>query len=317
MPVKISVTIPVYNVAGFLPRCLESVCAAAEKVEGVEVICVDDGSTDGSGAILDEYASRFNSSTSRPCGFKVIHQENGGESRAREAALNASGGDWIASVDADDWVEVDYLKNLLGVAESAKADFIWSDYMTDYGDGRISKVSHECGGGDLDAYILGVLGGAHSGVLWNKLIRRAFVMQNNIHHPDGRIPVCEDLWFTSAVLSCRPRIRFAPGSDYHYCVRKGSAVASPYTHERFVGLVRLQEFLEGLALPEGASEILKKRRKWIKFGVYRNPVVSDGEFYRLYPEVRDMWDYDTPIWHKILFWLAVRGFKPLINRLWK
>ena len=323
---KISVNIPVYNVAKFLPRCLDSVLECVRRLRSVrgegaevEIICVDDGSTDGSGEILDEYARRQSNNQTIPNQtiFKVIHQRNGGENRAREAALRASIGDWIASVDPDDWVEADYLANLLRVAESSDADLIWCDYRTDYGDGRPSGVSHECAGDDLNEYFLGVLGGVHSGVQWNKLIRRGFLTQNDIHHPDGRIPVCEDLWFTAVALNCRPRIRFAPHADYHYCIREGSAITSPYTHERFAGLVRLQEFLEGLALPEGASGLLRKMRKWIKFGAYRNLVVSDDEFYRLYPEVRDLWDYDTPIWHKILFWFAVRGFKPLVNRLWK
>ncbi|MBQ0032570.1 MAG: glycosyltransferase [bacterium] len=321
---KISVNIPVYNVASFLPRCLDSVYAAVNEVEkrggggerNVEIICVDDGSTDGSGEILDEYKEKVER-RGEGGQWKIIHQKNAGTAAAREAALRASTGDWIVSVDPDDWVEPDFLVNLLRAAESSDADLVWSDYRTDYGDGRPSEVSHECAGDDLDAYFLGVLGGAHSGVQWNKLIRRVFVMQNNIHHPDGRIPVCEDLWFTAAVLSCRPRIRFAPHADYHYCIRRGGATQSAYTHERFAGFVRLQEFLEGLVLPEGASEILRKRRKGLKFGVYRSVAVSDDEFYRLYPEVRDLWDYDTSIRHKVLFWFAVRGFRPIINRLWR
>ena len=316
---RISVNIPVYNVAKFLPRCLDSVCAAAAKVKSVEIICVDDGSTDGSGAILDEYARRQsnNPTISNQTILKVLHQQNGGEAHAREAALRASAGDWIASVDPDDWVEADFLTNLLRVAESSDADLIWCDYRKDYEDGRPSEMSHECAGDDLYAYVLGILNNAHAGVQWNKLIRRTFVMQHDLHHPDGRILVSEDLWFTMEVLNCRPRIRFAPHADYHYYIRRGSATQSPYTYARFAGFVRLQEFLEGLALPEEASRVIRKRRKGIKFGAYRHLAVSDEEFHRLYPEVSDLWDYDTPIWHKVLFWFAVRGFKPLINRLWK
>ena len=317
---RLSISIPVYNAASFLPRCLDSVLESVRCLRGagceVEIVCVDDGSTDGSGAILDEYKEKVER---RGGGgqWKIIHQKNAGTAAAREAALRASTGDWIASVDPDDWVEADFLANILRVAESSDADLIWCDYRTDYEDGRPSEMSHECAGDDLDAYVLGILNNAHAGAQWNKLIRRAFVMQHDIHYPDGRIPVSEDLWFTMEVLNCRPRIRFAPHADYHYCIRRGSATQSPYTYARFAGFVRLQGFLEGLALPEEASRIVRERRKGIKFGAYRHLVVSDEEFHRLYPEVRDLWDHDTPIWHKILFWFAVRGFKPLINRLWR
>ena len=104
-----SIIIPVYNVVPYLRECLSSVVKAAEKLNGfkveersVEIVCVDDGSTDGSGAILDEYASRFNSSTLKPCNFKVIHQPNRGVSVARNAALDVATGEWVLFVDADD-----------------------------------------------------------------------------------------------------------------------------------------------------------------------------------------------------------------------
>ena len=112
-----SVIIPVYNVAPYLRECLDSVVKASEEVEKrdgggqckdsplVEVICVDDGSTDRSGAILDEYASRFNPST-----FRVIHQANRGLSAARNAALDRATGEWIVYLDGDDLLPEGALK---------------------------------------------------------------------------------------------------------------------------------------------------------------------------------------------------------------
>ena len=92
-----SIIIPVYNVAPYLRECLDSV--VAQTFTDWEAICVDDGSTDGSGAILDEYAAK----DSR---FKVIHQSNTGVSAARNAALDVAKGEWICFLDADDlWHE--------------------------------------------------------------------------------------------------------------------------------------------------------------------------------------------------------------------
>ena len=128
-----SIIIPVYNVAPYLHECLDSVCAAVEKVErlngfkveksdgGVEVICVDDGSTDESGAILDEYAARFNPSTLKPFDFetlkpfslstfRVIHRQNAGVGAARNRGLELASGEWIGFVDGDDIVRADWLE---------------------------------------------------------------------------------------------------------------------------------------------------------------------------------------------------------------
>ena len=116
---KLSVIIPVYNASRFLRECLDSVLAAAgelEKVVGVgermdsplvEVICVDDGSTDGSGAILEEYARRQSNNPTilNQIIFRIIHQTNAGVSAARNAALDAATGEWVTFVDSDDTIK--------------------------------------------------------------------------------------------------------------------------------------------------------------------------------------------------------------------
>lgn len=93
--VKFSIVIPVYNVASYLRECLDSVLA--QTFTDWEAICVDDGSTDGSGSILDEYAVRDGR-------FRIIHQKNAGVSAARNAALDVAQGEWIWFVDADDMI---------------------------------------------------------------------------------------------------------------------------------------------------------------------------------------------------------------------
>lgn len=94
---KFSVIIPVYNASRFLRECLDSVCAAVKALEkAVEVICIDDGSTDGSGEILEEYKNS---------NFRVIHQKNAGVWAARNAALEVAKGEYITFIDADDTIE--------------------------------------------------------------------------------------------------------------------------------------------------------------------------------------------------------------------
>ena len=95
---RISVIVPVYNVEQYLPRCVESILA--QTYENLEILLVDDGAKDGSGAICDAYARQDER-------VKVIHKENGGLSSARNAGIDASTGEYLSFVDSDDWIEPD------------------------------------------------------------------------------------------------------------------------------------------------------------------------------------------------------------------
>lgn len=106
---KFSIIIPVYNVAPYLRECLDSVCA--QTFAEWEAICVDDGSTDESGKILDEYAGRDRR-------FRVIHQKNAGVSAARNAAIDVAGGEWLMFLDADDMIVPDALQFLAQLADN-------------------------------------------------------------------------------------------------------------------------------------------------------------------------------------------------------
>lgn len=108
----ISVIIPVYNVEKYLERCLSSILA--QSYENLEIILVDDGSTDNSGAICDEYGKK-------DARITVFHKINGGQSSARNIALDYAHGDWITFVDSDDWVDKDYVKHMLEKAISTKS----------------------------------------------------------------------------------------------------------------------------------------------------------------------------------------------------
>lgn len=110
---KISVIIPVYKVEQYLEDCIKSLLS--QTFTDFEIILVDDGSPDNSGALCDKYAA----SDSR---IKVFHKENGGVSSARNTGIKASKGEWICFVDSDDWVEPDYLEKLYKTVFEKQAD---------------------------------------------------------------------------------------------------------------------------------------------------------------------------------------------------
>jgi len=108
----ISVIVPVYNVAKYLPQCLESVIG--QSYRELEILVVDDGSTDGSGKICDEYALKDER-------IRVFHTENRGLSAARNYGIDRATGEYIAFLDSDDWIEPDMYEILLGIAEQTGA----------------------------------------------------------------------------------------------------------------------------------------------------------------------------------------------------
>ena len=123
---KLSVVIPFYNLERYIRECLDSVVAAAKGCddESLEVICVDDGSTDATGGLLDEYASTFNVQRST-FNLLAIHRPNGGEGAARNAGLAAATGDWITFLDGDDMWHPEMLSvGLAAIARHPDADIV-------------------------------------------------------------------------------------------------------------------------------------------------------------------------------------------------
>lgn len=112
---KISVIVAAYRVEQYLHKCIDSILAQTFK--NIEVILVDDGSPDRSGDICDEYAQKDNR-------VKVIHKQNGGQSTARNAALDVSVGDYVGFVDGDDWIEQEMYEKLLEMLKAEDADIV-------------------------------------------------------------------------------------------------------------------------------------------------------------------------------------------------
>ena len=109
----VSMIVPVYCMEPYLRRCVDSL--TAQTYQKVEIILVDDGSTDLSGAICDEYAAADDR-------VRVVHQPNAGVSVARNVGIEAASGRWLAFVDPDDWVDANLVSHLIGIARDANAD---------------------------------------------------------------------------------------------------------------------------------------------------------------------------------------------------
>ena len=130
---KVSVIVPIYNVESYLRRCLDSL--ARQKHQNIEIIMVDDCSSDGSSDIAKEYAEKY------PQFILVQREKNGGLAAARNSGLERVSGDWIAFVDSDDWVTDDYISAMYECAKRDNADIVMSSVYYAYSDDSYKEMS--------------------------------------------------------------------------------------------------------------------------------------------------------------------------------
>jgi len=119
---KISIIIPIYNSENYLTKCLDSVCNQTYK--NLEIICIDDGSVDRSGDIVDTFAKK-------DLRIKAIHQDNKGESHARNVGLKLMTGDYVGFMDCDDWIESEMYETMLVAADEFNVDIVASGWYKD------------------------------------------------------------------------------------------------------------------------------------------------------------------------------------------
>lgn len=194
MSVKLSIIIPVYNVANTLCRCVESV--VAQGCMDSEIILVDDGSPDICPVLCDELASRYDS-------VKVLHKTNGGLSSARNHGLDHAQGDYVTFIDSDDILAPDTLAPLMQtLTEHPEYDIL--EYSVSVHHGHESQYMLQLPDKvwkSAKSYWLGTKGWNHC-YAWNKIYRRGLF--SKVRFPEGRI--FEDTWCYPEILRQEPRI---------------------------------------------------------------------------------------------------------------
>jgi glycosyltransferase involved in cell wall biosynthesis len=212
-----SLIIPVYNVADYLPKCLDSVLC--QEAEGWEVILVDDGSTDGaSGGICDRYAAQY------PQRVRVIHQENQGLGGARNTGLEAAQGDYVLFVDSDDSLAPNALPVLSQAAQDGP-DIITFGFVMDR-DGVLGEQHLDA----LPEDRLFTLADTPTLLMaspnaCNRLWKRSLFVDSGIRFP-SRVWY-EDIRTTTKLFALAKSIRYLPETFYRYAVREGSITRNP------------------------------------------------------------------------------------------
>lgn len=209
----VSVIVPIYNVEEYLPECIESLIS--QTYDNLEIILVDDGSSDNCGKICDTYAQKDNR-------IKVIHKENGGFSDARNAGINIASGEFISFVDSDDFVDAKYIEHLMTALNLFDADISIGNLII-Y-DSKINKKNVNLNDNiilekeqliptSFDEQLFWIL--SH-GRLYKKK-----VMENIMFN--SKMKMSEDVEFFYNVLLNTKKIVVTPTNDYFYRIRENSA----------------------------------------------------------------------------------------------
>lgn len=217
---KFSIVVPVYNVEAYLDECLRSL--QGQGMADFEVLCVNDGSTDGSRALLAEWEKRFPQ-------MRIIDRENGGLSAARNTGLDAAHGEYVLFADSDDWVETNALEILdtnlrLPTSDLRPLDMVCFACRRTDNDAADALPSEEaCGWDYYNRHAL-----EHREVpfvcVWQRCYRRQFLLDNALRFHEGILH--EDNEFTPRACLAAKRMKVIPDVLYHYRVRPGSIMTT-------------------------------------------------------------------------------------------
>lgn len=210
----VSIIIPVYNVKQYLNRCIDSVINQVYR--NIEIILIDDGSTDGSDLICDEYEKK-------DIRIKVVHEKNGGLSCARNKGIRKSTGKYICFVDSDDFIHKEYISLMHELAMKSAAEIIICGYQK----GKRNKFKHRELNGLYNTYTSAeMLKNWHSShgpietVVWNKMYLRELLCSKNFKYPEGLY--YEDVYTTHLIVARANKIAVTKNELYYYYQHKNS-----------------------------------------------------------------------------------------------
>ena len=230
----ISVIVPIYKVEKYLDKCILSILH--QTYNNLEVILVDDGSPDNCGSICDQYA-RVDSR------IKVIHKSNGGLSEARNVAIDAMKGEYVAFVDSDDSITPDYIEVLYGLIEKFHAQMSVVDFAFDYENVTLHlekrKYKEKCFS-NQDAIEEMFYQGDFDDYAWCKLYQRSLF--NDIRFPKGLL--YEDTYVSYRIMALCDKIAYCNKQMYNYLIREDSIEGQPFSAAKLDSALKIFDSME-------------------------------------------------------------------------
>lgn len=239
---KVSIIVPVYNVEKYVKRCLDSL--VNQTLEDLEIIIVNDGSTDNSKSILLEYKEKYSAK------IKYFEKENGGLSDARNFGIPHATGEYIAFLDSDDYVELDIYEKMYNKAKLENSDMVECDFIWEYPNKKHIDIGIVYDN-KKDMLTYGRV------VAWNKLIKRTIIEKYKIEFPKGLR--YEDVEYFYKMLPYYNKVSFVKEPLIHYIQRESSIskVQNERTKEIFIVLNNVINYYKENDLYEDFKEELE------------------------------------------------------------
>ena len=238
----VSIIVPVYKAEKYIHQCIDSLLA--QTYSNIEVILVDDGSPDNCGKICDEYAAK-------DCRVKVIHQQNGGVSVARQTGIDHATGEYSIHADPDDWVELNMIEELVAKAVADNADMVICDFYRESKSDRIHVCQNP--GDDLSAsaVLRKILSQQLHGSCWNKLVNRSRI--EGIGFTPEDLCILEDELYNIRILARKIKVSYLPKALYHYRIDNEDSLCNTISDKSFKSKVKAVSEIESFCLANVAG----------------------------------------------------------------
>lgn len=306
----VSIIVPVYKAEKYIHQCIDGLLA--QTYTNIEVILVDDGSPDNCGRICDEYATK-------DCRVKVIHQDNGGVSVARQKGIDNATGEYSIHADPDDWVEPNMIEELVAKAKADVADMVICDFYSE----SKSRKTYECQnpGDDLsaNAVLRKILLQQLHGSCCNKLVKRACC--NRVGFTPEDLCILEDELYNIRILARNIKVSYLPKAFYHYRVDNEQSLCHRISDKSFLSKVKavneIVSFCLGHVAGINPNDFIPIKKN-VLFDALRTKRYE--ALRKLYPELKEAmikggtpYRFMAPVSSCIA--LALRGFPVLANKL--
>jgi glycosyltransferase involved in cell wall biosynthesis len=291
--INISVIVPVYNVEDYLPECIDSLLQQSGLC--FEIILVDDGSTDNSRAIIDQFAKKDNR-------IKVIHQGNSGASAARNTGMKLAQGEYIAFIDSDDWIKKNSLHELYCEAIKYQVDVVMGNLLDPHQnriiDGLFQPIPKEIRYipfSGKEGFIRLSEANAFIPMAWNYIYSRIFLEKIQARFEEGIIHE-DELW--SPVILCQAPKMVITGTDfYYYRQTEKSVMHTTNIQHRLKSLFRVTDKLMEFAGQFDFTSKDSELKNWLYAVIFRNYSMA----FRMLPALKDV-TYILPRHHLDRFW---------------
>lgn len=256
--IKVSIVVPVYNVEKYLKESLDS--AVNQSLKDIEIIAINDGSTDNSGKILEEYEKKYSN-------FKVINQENKGLSGARNTGISECKGEYIYFLDSDDYIDLDAMKYCYNEAKKDNLDILTFDaeIFLD-GQSSVGEIDKEEFYRDKlmeskimigeEFYVYSNRKGAYRAPVWLNFYKRKFIEKNNLNFYEGIVH--EDEIHTSKSFVFANKVKYIPKRFFFRRVRSNSIMTKEIDESRIKGNYTIAKETYKLSKSKNLSEKTKE-----------------------------------------------------------